>query len=197
MTLAVRALKMPPKEWMIREINPDYVAALQEVISRNPEHATFTEPLAVIVNVEKEEFQQSLVPTYTFRVVGGLHRITAQKALLGNDEYKHDSRLQQRKCAVYSSSMSLDAILRLANLHNLVNALTRKASLTDHAHKCRQLLFAHFADEGATDDGQYMPAVPKCNTNRYKKYKQQCVAHIVGPAVVSIIWYHPRLALSA
>ena len=38
----------------------------------------------------------------------------------------------------------------------------------------RQHNDCHFAEEGNTNDGEYMPHVPRYNSNQYREYKQEC-----------------------
>lgn len=119
---------------------------------------------------------------HTLSMIGGLHRIAAQKELL---QETGDSKYNTRRCSVYSSQMSLEAILRLANQHNLANSLNRKTTFLEHVQKCRELLFSTFGD-GRKDDGKYMPPVPHYNHHSYIEWKKLCYAHIIGPGVVRL-----------
>ena len=105
----------------------------------------------------------------------------AWKALL---EETKDQRLTTRRCSVYAAGMSLMAILRLANQHNQINSLKKQTTFMEHVQKSRELLFLEFGG-GKQDDGEYMPALPHYNHHDYIKLKQLCLAHIVGPSVVS------------
>lgn len=166
---------------MIRPVDTAYVSRLKNVISKNPDHEQMTEPLMAIAPVEKADFQLGNIKSYKLHVVGGVHRLTAQKALL---EETKDQKLMTRRCSVYAAGMSLMAILRLANQHNQINSLTKQTTFMEHVQKCRELLFLEFGG-GKQDDGEFMPALPRYNHHDYIQWKQLCLAHIVGPSVVS------------
>lgn len=155
-----------------------YVSRLKNVISKNPDHEQITEPLMAIAPVEKADFQLGNIKSYKLQVVGGVHRLMAQKALL---EETNDQKLTTRRCSVYAAGMSLMAILRLANQHNQINSLTKQTTFMEHV---RELLFLEFGGR-KQDDREYMPALPHYNHHNYIKWKQLCLAHIVGPSVVS------------
>ena len=75
---------------MIRPVDMAYVSRLKSVISKNPDHEQMTEPLIAIAPVEKADFQLGNIKSCKLQVVGGVHRLTAQKALL---EETNDQRL--------------------------------------------------------------------------------------------------------
>ena len=174
-------LQQPPQKWMIRPVDMAYVSRLKNVISNNPDHEKMTEPPMAIAPVEKVDFHLGNIKSYKLQVVGGVHRLMAWKALL---EETKDQRLTTRRCSVYAAGMSLMAILRLANQHNQINSLTKQTTFMEHVQKSRELLFLEFGG-GKQDDGEYMPALPHYNHHDYIKLKQLCLAHIVGPSVVS------------
>ena len=180
--IPLNLLKEPPADWKIRPLHQPYVDELKTAIKSNPSHQHLTNPLIALVDTGEEEFRPSRLGNYSFHVVGGLHRLTAQKQLL---QEKPGSTSLTRRCQLYKASMPLEAILRLANLHNLTNALTRPTAFIEHAQKCRELLFSTFAEEGDKDDGECMPEVPHYNHHNYIRWKRLCLAHIVGPNVVS------------
>lgn len=145
---------------------------------RNNTHHQLTEPLVVITTCKRDFFQAQSSKVY---IVGGLHRIAAQRILMVEMQ---ESTFARRKCSVYEDGLPFEAVLRLANMHNLCNSLTKPTAFIEHAEKCRQLLYRQFADKGALDDGQYMPRLPRYNHHSYIEWKQMCMAHIVGPGVV-------------
>ena len=61
----------------------------------------------------------------------------------------------------------------LARQHNDIH---RETTFPEVAASCRRLLFLHFGDKN--DDGEYMPSVPRYNTQVYKDYKRECIAYI-------------------
>lgn len=141
----------------------------------------------VVATCKREHFEPRKSKVY---IVGGLHRIAAQRMLLVETQ---ECRFTRRKCSVYENGLPFEAVLRLANMHNLCNSLTKPTAFIEHAEKCRQLMYRQFADKNAIDDGRYMPRLPRYNHHSYIEWKQLCMAHIVGPGVVrmgnSNNWY--------
>ena len=82
--------------------------------------------------------------------------------------------------------MSRNAILRLGNQQNEVNKIQRATTLCEVAATCRRLLYAHFASDNLKDDGEYMPHIPRYNTQKYREWKAECVSYLSSSTTVSV-----------
>ena len=80
--------------------------------------------------------------------------------------------------------MSRLSLLILARQHNEINQIQRATTFSEVSASCQRLLFAHFSEDGRTDDGKYMPEVPLYNTQKYREFKQECVGFICSSQVV-------------
>ena len=145
-----------------------------------------TPPFVVIASCKKVEFHVRSIKSYTFEVIGGVHRFRAIK------------KIYSRRCTVYANGLSRNAVLRLSNQHNKVNKMLRATSFPEITSTCRRLLFVHFG-EGMEDDGEQMPVVPRYNTQKYRTWKTECSTYLTSPGTVRIyvmsILYVYRLTL--
>lgn len=158
------------KEWYV-----DYLAGEMEQDTGDREE--LTPPFVVIASCIKEEFHARSLNSYTFDVIGGVHRFRA--ITKSNTEKK----IISRRCAVYGASLSRNAILRRSNQHSEVNKMLRAMSFPEVASSCRRLLFVHFG-EGMEDDGEQMPVVPRYNTQKYRAWKTECSTYLTAPGTV-------------
>ncbi len=94
---------------------------------------------------------------------------------------KGDRKISSRKCCVYGASMTRKSLLMLARQHNDINEIQRETTFSEIAASCRRLLLVHFGDV----DDDYMPSVPRYNTQKYKAYKQECLTYLHSPRLVS------------
>ena len=76
-----------------------YVSYLaQELRKDNGDLEDLTAPLLVVVSTRKEDFRVKDISSYSFQVVGGLHRFLAILEI--NEEKKI---ITTRKCAIYGT----------------------------------------------------------------------------------------------
>lgn len=101
---------------------------------------------------------------------------------------KGTRKILSRKCCVYGASLPRKTLLMLARQHNDINEIQRETTFAEVAASCRRLLFLHFGDKNLIDDGEYMPSIPRYNTQKYKEYKQECVAYLHSPKLVCRIY---------
>ena len=80
--------------------------------------------------------------------------------------------------------MSRLALLVLARQHNEINQIQRNTTFPEVAASCHRLLFAHFGEEGTSDDGEYMPDIPRYNTQKFRDFKQECIGYLCSSRVV-------------
>lgn len=90
-----------------------------------------------------------------------------------------------RRCTVYGNGLSRSATLVLAKQHNELNQIQRVTSFPEVAACCRRLMFSHFAEEGAIDDGMTTVTVPRYNSQPYISFKQECVTYLLSSQIVS------------
>ena len=81
--------------------------------------------------------------------------------------------------------MCRKSMLKLARQHNDFNEIQRETTFCEVAASCRRLLFVHFGGEDCDDDGEFMPLVARYNSKKYKEYKEECLAYLHGPRLVS------------
>jgi prephenate dehydratase len=77
-------------------------------------------------------------------------------------------KIVSRRCMVYGNGLSRSATLVLAKQHNEYNQIQRITSFPEVAACCRRLLFSHFADEEAVDDGSTTLIIPRYNSQQYQ-----------------------------
>ena len=165
----------------VREVKDWYVDFLAEEIQKeNRDLEELPAPLVVMASSTKDDSHMREKSSYTFQVVGGVHRYLT---ILKINEGKKKNLT--RKCAIYGSGLSRNAILRLANQHNEVNKMQRATSLAEVAATCRRLMFIHFADDNMADDGSHSPNIPRYNTKKYHEWKPECMEYLSSPATVS------------
>lgn len=113
-------------------------------------------------------------------MIGGIQRFSAISKL---NEAAGTKIISSRKCTVYGKGLSRQSLLILAKQHNEFNQIQRETTFPEVAASCRRLVFAHFA-EGSEDDGQYMPSIPRYNSEKYRNFKKECVTYLHSPRVV-------------
>ncbi len=178
--IPVDQLRDPPACLRVRDVKQWYVNYLaDELRKENHDLEELTAPLLVLASTTKEEFRTRDMSSYTFEVVGGVHRFLAILKINEDDKKKFSSR----KCAIYGTGLSRNAILRLANQHNEVNKVQRMTSFAEVASSCRRLLFIHFG-EGTEDDGKQMPQIPRYNSQKYRDWKTECMTYLSSPTTV-------------
>lgn len=96
-------------------------------------------------------------------------------------------KIVTRRCAVYGNGLSRSATLMLAKQHNELNQIQRITTFTEVAACCRRLVFSHFAETGAVDDGTTTPTIPRYNSQPYISFKQECVTYLLSSQTVSYI----------
>lgn len=96
-----------------------------------------------------------------------------------------ERKILSRKCCVYGADMSRQALLTLARQHN--DHIQRETTFPEIAASCRRLLFIHFGDEDKSDNGNYMPTIPRYNAEKYKNFKQECLSYLMSPQLVSLL----------
>ena len=158
----------------------------EEFKKENNDHEEMTAPLVVVANVTKEKLHTRDLNSYTFDVIGGIHRYLALLKIKGQNTLT-------RKCAIYGAELSRNAILRLANQQNEINKIQRATTLAEVAATCRRLMFAHFTSGDLLDDGENMPNIPRYNTQKYREWKTECVSYLSSPTMVSVICFKIRI----
>ena len=142
-----------------------------------------TAPLLVVCSATKDVFKQTASHMYTYQVVGGVQRFTA---ICHINEGEGCRKITARQCAVYGQGLSTEAILKIAQQHNLYNQIQRMTTFREIAAACRRVLFQHFSEEGKCDDREYDPPVPCYNTQKYRDWKKACMRLCITPQVVSV-----------
>ena len=84
-----------------------------ELRKDNRDLEELTPPLLVLASTSKEDFWTKDMSSYTFQVVGGVHSFLA---ILKINEDSH-KKITTRKCAIYGTGLSCNAILRLGAQH--------------------------------------------------------------------------------
>ena len=162
------------KEWYV-----DYLA--NEILQDNRDLEDLTAPLLVVASSTKEDFRTREMSSYSFQVIGGLHRYLAILKINDSEEKK---RVQSRKCAIYGAGMTRGTILRLANQHNEVQKVQRATAFSEVTATCRRLMYIHFG-EGMEDDGSQCPQIPRYNSQKYRDWKTECMTYLSSPTTVS------------
>ena len=176
--ISLDQLRNPSPLLKVRDVKEWYVEYLAEEFKKEKnDHEEMTASLVVIGNVTREEFRTRELNSYSFQVIGGVHRYLSLLKIKGQSTIT-------RKCAVYGSEMSRSTILRLANQQNEVNKIQRTTTLAEVAATCRRLMFAHFASNDLSDDGKNMPHIPRYNTQKYREWKAECVTYLSSPTTV-------------
>ena len=139
-----------------------------------------TPPFVVVASCAKDEFHGWNITSYTFQVIGGVHQLQAIMQI-----NVMEKKMYSRRCAVYGSGLSQNAILWLGNQYNEVNKMQQATSFPEVANTCRRLMFVHF-DEGMEDDGKQMLVVPRYNTQKYRAWKTECTTYLTSPATVRL-----------
>lgn len=179
--ITLEQLRNPSPLLRVRDVKEWYVEYLAEEFRKeNNDHEEMTAPLVVIANVTKEDWRTRDLNSYTFEVVGGVHRYLALLKIRGQNTIT-------RKCAVYGAELSRSEILRLANQQNEISKIQRATTLSEVAATCRRLMFEHFATGDLLDDGKNMPHIPRYNTQKYREWKTECVSYLASPTTVSLI----------
>ena len=182
--VSMDSLRDPPDHLRVREVKEWYVKLLMKMLKEEAEdHEELTAPLLVVCSATKDAFKQRACQTYTYQVVGGVQRFTAICRINEGDGCR---KITARRCAVYGQGLSTEAILTIAQQHNLYNQIQRTTTFPEIAAACRRVLFQHFSEEGKYDDGQYDPPVPRYNTQKYRDWKKACMRLCITPQVVSV-----------
>ena len=136
--LPIDQLREAPASIRIRDVKKWYVDHLVREMEQDAgDLEELTPPFVVIASCKKDDFSRRNITSYHFEVIGGVHRF--QAILQINAKQK---KIYSRRCAIYGSGLSRNAILRLSNQHNEVNKMQRTTSFPDVASTCRRLLFA-------------------------------------------------------
>ena len=181
--ISIENLKDPPDYLRVRDVKEWYVKLLMSMLKEESEdYEDLTSPLLVICSVPKDSFKQKSTGDYTYQVIGGVQRFTAISRINEAGERK----IHARRCAVYGKGLSTKAILQISQKHNQVNLFQRSTTFPEIAGICRRLAFVHFA-EGRCDDGEYDPAVPRYNTQKYREWKKECLQVCLNSQVVGSI----------
>lgn len=178
--IPVDQLRDSPAYMKVRDVKDWYVNYLTDELQKdNHDLEELTAPLLVVASTTKEDYRTKDMSSYTFEVIGGVHRFLAILKIHKDDKKK----LGSRKCAIYGTGLSRNAILRLANQHNEVNKVQQMTSFAEVAASCRWLLFVHFS-EGMEDDGKQMPTIPRYNSQKYRDWKTACLTYLSSPTTV-------------
>ena len=180
--LPINQLRDPPQCMRVRDVKEWYVNYLaDELCKDHHDHEELTAPLLVLASTTKEDFRTKDISSYSFEVVGGVHRFLAILKINGDATKK---KITTRKCAIYGAGLSRNAILRLGNQHNEINKVQQMTSFPEVAATCRRLMFIHFG-ENMVDDGNQMPQIPRYNSQKYREWKSECMTYLSSPTTVS------------
>ena len=83
---------------------------------------------ALVKNCSKEEFKADMLGQYEYEVIGGLHNMTAAKAL--NSKYPENVHFHGRHSRVYCGLKDEEA-LWLASRHNITAAMRHDMSFVE------------------------------------------------------------------
>ena len=122
--LPIKQLQTPRDEILIRKIDPVFVEKLQSDMEKEPE-GNYGLSYALVKNCTIEVFKADSLDAYEYEVIGGLHNMTAAKAL--NEKYPNNPHFKGRHSRVYCGLKDEEA-LWLASRHNLTAAMRHEMS---------------------------------------------------------------------
>ncbi|KAJ8018165.1 hypothetical protein HOLleu_43994 [Holothuria leucospilota] len=133
---------------LLRELNESFVQNLMQQMKAFPGH--FYQPLCVIIEARDVLcFRESNANAFHYKVIGGCHNLTAAKRL--EETVPDEHVFQSRMCCVYKDTLSSEAILWLANLHNKFGEYRHSMVLKDKIQLCRNLYLSAGSDEESSE----------------------------------------------
>ncbi|KAK3734359.1 hypothetical protein QZH41_016660, partial [Actinostola sp. cb2023] len=147
----VTNLKQPRQEFLLREIDEVFVAALKNEFQENK--SIFMKPLLVAVKELKStsDFDQERLDSYELEVIGGNHRRAALQQLF--QEYQKE----QYKWAnvLLFCEMPKTITLKLAASHNRMDGFCHHMTTQDKVNLCHKLLKDDFNGAKSTNWRKY------------------------------------------
>lgn len=122
--LPIEQLQKPRDEILIRKIDPVFLQKLQNEMEREPE-GNYGLSYVLVKNCMKKDFKADKLEAYEYEVIGGLHNMTAAKAL--HEKYPDNPHFKGRHSRVYCELRN-DEALWLASRHNLTAAMRHEMS---------------------------------------------------------------------
>ena len=128
--LPINQLKQPREEILIRKIDPAFLEKLQKDMEKEPE-GNYGLTFVLVKNCLKGEFNAEKLSEYEYEVIGGLHNMTAAKAL--NNKYPVNVHFHGRHSRVYCGPKDEEALL-LASRHNITAAMCHEMSFVEEVN---------------------------------------------------------------
>lgn len=122
--MSIEKLQTPRDEILIRKIDPIFLEKLQKDMEMEPE-GNYGLSYVLVKNCTKADFKANILDAYEYEVIGGLHNMTAAKAL--NGQYPDNPHFNGRFSRVYCGLRNEEA-LWLASRHNLTAAMRHEMS---------------------------------------------------------------------
>ncbi|XP_022100783.1 uncharacterized protein LOC110984678 [Acanthaster planci] len=123
----------------IRPVDKEFVAGLQTQMEKFPLDSTY-QPLCVVTKTlpSPDMFKEENANGFKYGVIGGQHNFLATKAL--HDLYPERELYKSRWCSVYYGAISNEALLYLANTHNVIGRYRHEMTFKDKLQMCRLMM---------------------------------------------------------